>query len=699
MKRLTRLLLILGLLVAPTLSFLSGAYRSDGSESSDRPVLPPAPYDQIKASGEWRVSRFVPGGAWQTVLGPAQSGARIRFGLLPRASAKKAVSGRVRVAGQEIATFTFPGTGEWMDFTKTIPEGLSGEIVVEFESRLGFRLACCEATKPLPSAAPNVLIILIDTLRQDHLGCYGYHRPTSPHIDAFAAEAVRFHALVPQSSWTRPSVVSLLTSCYPSVHGGIDRNSMVRAGLPTAAEAFRSGGYETHAFMSNPLCLPYWGIGVEFGRVVDLVKADAEDMDDAEITDAVLSTLPILAGRPWFLYVHFMGPHWPYMPPKPYRDRFRTPETLGEETADVTQHLIDLYDGEIAYTDAQVGRLLDELKKTQLYDNCLIVIMSDHGEQFREHGEWGHGVSLFEEELRVPFLVRFPQGRYAGREIHDLVENVDIVPTLLDAAGVRGDPRFQGRSLLAIICGEPCAPRLAYASLALEGRSVHMARTLHTKFIEDRNADTKNWFDLRRDPRELDPVTRPDPAMNELQEHASRIATLASYGLNILVTGGSNPIRSVAGIIRGGDLAAAAPDFLDPVLSIEHMDGAYGFHLDLASRLQHAVGLDKWYAQGEQSSAHLRLPLNPDTPVALDLFVDGEPLSQIFLADPEGPPAAAAGIIVPSDLLADPLAFDAAVLPRRVAAYVWYVPEPGHVGDEDLDPFLREALTSLGYLH
>ncbi len=336
----------------------------------------------------------------------------------------------------------------------------------------------------------NVLIYIIDALRADHLSCYGYPRPTTPVLDALASDAqtVRFTQAFSTSTWTKPVAASILSGCYPPAHGVRTRQDLFTRAVPRLPALLQSAGYHTMAVsaignVSSPL-----GFAIGFDRFVDLYKdaglADRRTVSNtgawklyfehdttvvlplAEDVNAV--ALPWLdeqetATRPWFLFVWVLDPHDPYYPPAGY-DRWRDPSYRGRidgsaesvrrvrGQADV-QRLIDLYDGEIAYTDEQLGRLLDHLRRRGQFDDTLIVVAGDHGEAFGEHGDFVHGHLAYEEVMRVPLLIKFPSAvPVTGEANATLAQLVDVAPTVLDALGLgRLAAGMQGYSLLPLV--------------------------------------------------------------------------------------------------------------------------------------------------------------------------------------------------------------------------------------------------------
>jgi hypothetical protein len=277
---------------------------------------------------------------------------------------------------------------------------------------------------------PNIIILLADTLRADHLGKNGYSRNTSPVLDNFAAENVDFTYAVSPSSWTIPSVASLFTGLYPSAHGVMPRNretiSKLNDDFETLAEALKKEGYSTAAIAANFL------VSAKFGLDQGFEQFDTARGETAErITKRAINYLDHAKSlkNPFFLYVHYMDPHHPYQPPPPFNKMFAGP--LGSYSPEVMAD-ISLYDGEIRFTDTQIGELLSWLKKQGLFENSIVIITSDHGEQFGERGHLGHGNKLFSEEVRVPLMI---SAKGMKTKINIPVSLVDIYPTLLSFAG------------------------------------------------------------------------------------------------------------------------------------------------------------------------------------------------------------------------------------------------------------------------
>jgi len=311
-------------------------------------------------------------------------------------------------------------------------------------------LCVCAATgsSKLPAAdsKPNVIIITIDTLRADHLGCYGYRQIQTPNIDALARSAVRFtHAYTPVPI-TLPAHTALFTGSFPMATGVHDYAvNKVPASAVTLAKVLRQNGYATGAFIGAPVLDSHYGLNQGFETYfdhfdfthLDEAKADQVKRRGNVVINEALGWLKRNPRQPFLLWVHLYDPHYPYTPPEPYASRYKTRP----------------YDGEIAFADAQVGRLISFLRVTGLFSDSLVVLTSDHGEGLGEHGENRHGFFIYNSTLHVPLL--FKVAGTTPRVIEDEVSLVDIMPTVLQALRIPVPPTVQGRSLLSGILGRP----------------------------------------------------------------------------------------------------------------------------------------------------------------------------------------------------------------------------------------------------
>jgi len=297
-------------------------------------------------------------------------------------------------------------------------------------------------------AKPNVIFITIDTLRADHLACYGYRQIQTPNIDALARSAARFsHAYTPVPI-SLPAHTAIFTGSFPMATGMHDSTgNTLPASAVTLAEVLRDNGYATAAFLGSAVLDSRFGLNQGFDTYFDhfdLSRLDGtnrgllERRGDA-VMDAALDWLKRNRRQPFLLWVHLYDPHSPYAPPQPYATTYRTHP----------------YDGEIAFDDAQLARLLSFLKQTALDSNALMVLAGDHGEGLGEHGEKTHGLFIYNSTLQVPLLIKVPSA--APRVVEGEVSLVDVMPTILQALRIPIPPSVQGRSLLSEILGHPAA--------------------------------------------------------------------------------------------------------------------------------------------------------------------------------------------------------------------------------------------------
>lgn len=395
--------------------------------------------------------------------------------------------------------------------------------------------AAAPAAGPEPESAasgpgakpPHVLIFLVDTLRADRLGCYGYDRPTSPNIDRFAAGAVRFEHTVAQSSWTRPSTASILTGLYPHNHGARSRNHVLARDVAYLPEVLRSIGYRALGVSSNSIAGPTFGFRRGFSHFKQLPENLSSPGIHIPVWRVVNETLEWLERigpeDSFFVYMHAMDPHAPYYPPEPHRSRFAPDapagalgKNMGKLQPFEIPHLSDLYDAEIAAVDEHFGRLLEELDRRGFLDDALVVFVSDHGEEFQDHGNHGHGSNLYREQIHVPLIVQLPARLRAEVErsvVEEQVQQIDIVPTILEAIGRPDLIEADGRSLLPLMRsrGSRAEHRIAMSDLRNDGEAVdalllEQDDEPRRKLIDYWSAsfgETHQLFDTTSDPAEL----------------------------------------------------------------------------------------------------------------------------------------------------------------------------------------------------
>lgn len=320
----------------------------------------------------------------------------------------------------------------------------------------------------------RVIVIAVDTLRADHVSTHGYKRLTTPVLDKFAREeASTFSNTYASSSWTLPSTVSLMTGLHPHQHGVEDQGQKLHPDVPTLAQAFSQAGYLSAAFVTHIYVSSVFGIDSGFDDFFELsINWDFKEglqLRAEELNKAVFPWLAEHAKKPFFLYLHYFDPHWDYDAPNQFKNRFTDSGYKGPANGtwrfisqfipqrrrmykEDLDHLRALYDGEIAYTDHQLGLLFAELKRLDMWDSSVIVVLSDHGEEFQEHGSVHHIRTLYEEILRVPLMIKLPGGRkqWQRKTIPERVRTFDIAPTLLELAGIKMPTTFQSTSLLPL---------------------------------------------------------------------------------------------------------------------------------------------------------------------------------------------------------------------------------------------------------
>jgi arylsulfatase A-like enzyme len=357
----------------------------------------------------------------------------------------------------------------------------------------------------------NVLVLMFDTTRADHLGAYGYQRATSPTIDRFAEENVRYAYAVTAAPWTPPSVASMFTGFYPATHGWMPPNLRDQAKkmavkldpqLETLAEVFRSKGYATVGVSPNPWITQEFGFDQGFETFYAKERMVAEEVVKAGIKfigEAQKS------GKPFFAYLHFLDPHDPYSPPGAFHDAF-TDTPPGRSYAPEETKKVNLYDGEILYLDSQIERLFSHLKEQGLYEDLSIIIVGDHGEQFMEHGNQGHGHQLYNEELHVPLIVKSPK-HSEPKVIEVTASTVDIFRTALAAADLSTNADSPSISLFDEEALEARRGVLSEIERLVKQRSFTTSDGI--KLIVQDNGDSgeeiKGLFDWRKDYTEMNP--------------------------------------------------------------------------------------------------------------------------------------------------------------------------------------------------
>jgi arylsulfatase A-like enzyme/Flp pilus assembly protein TadD len=425
------------------------------------------------------------------------------------------------------------------------------------------RLAAETPAKP----APNVVLVTIDTLRADHVGCYGYKPIKTPNIDSLAADGARFEHAFAVVPVTLPSHSSMLTGTYPMLSGMHDFSAnKLSPQLPTLAAVLKQAGYATGAVIGSAVLDSRFGLNQGFDFYYDhfdFSRLEESNLDEMErpgnvVADLALDWLSKNSQKKFFLWMHLYDPHYPYRPPEPYS----------------REYAANLYDGEIAFADAQVGRLVRFLNDKGLYQNTLIVLSGDHGESLGEHGEKTHGFFIYNATMHVPLIIRLP-GNAAARTVSDLVSLVDLMPTVLAALGLDIPPQVQGRSLLPELRGDSTdRTRNLYGETFLPRLHFNWSELRATEnakyhFID---APRPELYDLARDPGEVHNLFPEKKAVAE-EMRSKLIALIRDYsaGKEMAEKTGLDPalmerLKSLgyAGFSGGSDPNVSNRDLPDP---------------------------------------------------------------------------------------------------------------------------------------
>lgn len=369
---------------------------------------------------------------------------------------------------------------------------------------------CQRGSSNNPAAEPrdaNVLLITLDTTRADHLSCYGTGGAKTPHLDGLAGRGVRFLHATAQVPLTLPSHACIMTGAYPPVHGLRDMGGFTLAkNHPTIASIAQAAGFETAAFVGSRVLAKHFGISNGFQTYDDDMASPTDEAlpgvfperRATVVTDRAVDWLKQNGGKRFFLWAHYYDPHAPYDPPEPYKRKYAK----------------DLYSGEIAYMDEQVGRLLDGLDRQGLSSRTLVVVIGDHGESLGEHGEMTHGVFLYDSTTHVPLIIAGPDVP-AGKVIDDQVRSIDLMPTIMEFLNLSPGAEAQGVSLWPLI-REGRRVRSNYAYLETLYPRTYMGwselRAMRTDTFKLIIAPHPELYNLERDPSETDNLISRFPA-------------------------------------------------------------------------------------------------------------------------------------------------------------------------------------------
>jgi arylsulfatase A-like enzyme/cytochrome c-type biogenesis protein CcmH/NrfG len=429
----------------------------------------------------------------------------------------------------------------------------------------------------------NLVVVTIDTLRPDHLGCYGYSKIETPAVDGIAHGGALFENAVTQTPLTPPSHASIFTGLYPTAHHVRDTGGFILApSTTTLATILQQQGWDTAAFISSAVLKKLFGLNQGFAVYDDQMPKPGkghEFAEDAErrAGDTVDRSVRWLEGqsrKPYFLWVHVYDPHAPYNPPAPFSQKYKGSP----------------YDGEIAYADHELGRLFDAVRKKSPAGNTLIAVLSDHGESLGEHGEYSHGVFLYDSTLRIAFMLSGP-GVPAGLRVKQQARTIDFLPTILELMGGKAPATAEGASLTPFFIGKDAPTAISYAEtlypkINMGWAELRAIRTNRWKYIR---APKPELYDLSQDAAEHN---------NVIQSHAAEVLRFEAQLKKVIGIDGPEKVETAAidertlnqlkslgytsGFsARSYDLTGQGADPKDRVRILKLMEAAERSHVDI----------------------------------------------------------------------------------------------------------------------
>jgi len=401
------------------------------------------------------------------------------------------------VAEERIDLFPFANTKVRIKFITTFasssPKKRAAEETIPEDVEFAYWENPVIYRSPVPrtqtTSPPNVILISLDTLRADHLKCYGYDRETSSHMDRLAADGALFRNAYSSTSWTLPSHMSLLTSLDNRNHRVNKANPHLDISIATLADLLRKNGYLTHAITGGALVSHRFGFSKGFDGYREFKRSQHHPRSAETLFRHFNQWVSKNKDKRFFLFLHTYQTHDPYTCPSPYNSAFFDGKPMPWNEGDMEkilfgdkrenhvpfrnlssleqENIIALYDGEIHYTDeVLIQPLIEELKKLGLYQNTMIILTSDHGEEFFDHGAWYHGHTLYKELIQIPLIIKFPHSEYRDQQIGDTVRIVDIMPTILEQLGIDYSPySLDGISLIPYLRGKTQPEQMAVADL------------------------------------------------------------------------------------------------------------------------------------------------------------------------------------------------------------------------------------------
>ena len=394
---------------------------------------------------------------------------------------------------------------------------------------------------------PNIILISIDALRADHLGCYGYHRNTSPNIDRLASQGVLFKNAFSQANWTLPSHTSIFLSQYVWRHKADGDKERLGNSFTTLAEILRDRNYTTCAFVGGGIVSAKFGFDQGFEIFKDGIPGGRGRHEISSYINKLLSWLESVRNRKFFLFIHTYDVHSPYSPPVPYFDLYTKGSCAGEHlrtsrailpelldasklTLEEIDYIMAVYAGGINYVDEQLGRVFEKLNQLGIDENTLIIITADHGESFKEHGKLGHCGKPYIEEVHVPLIIKGP-GIPKNRIYENFVQHIDIVPTILEILNIPQRKEMQGKSILPLM--NNCEIEEHFTTYSWGGSGAQGPVSLRTRqwtYIMNRNGPDE-LYDRINDPKEQKNIIEKRPIIaQKLKEELEDFIVLTSEG-------------------------------------------------------------------------------------------------------------------------------------------------------------------------
>jgi choline-sulfatase len=502
------------------------------------PALPPLTYGTLvqdaAVGGQKRKAILLPAPASLTYYVDVPKDAKLNLGLgagdaAKGGNAKPAVSAQIRVtpeSGKARDLWQGALSSTWQEQQLSLSAYAGSVVKLEISASGDGSAAFSAPTITVPqentaqakAPAKSVIVLLIDTLRADHLSAYEKRsRVKTPVLDAFAGEAAVMESAQSPENWTKPSVASVLTGLWPMSHGTKQSEAKLSDKALMVSEVFKAAGFQTASFIANGYVSDKFGFDQGWDFYTNYIRENRSTTAEKVFKEAA-DWVEKHKDKRFFLYVHTIDPHVPYSPPEEFLKMYQTEPYSGQVKPRLTPDLLEkakrvppkvtfndkdrayleaLYDGEISYHDKYLGVFVERLKKLGLYDQVVFVITADHGEEFYDHNSYGHGHSVYQELLHVPFMVRWP-GTVSPQRVATTVSTVDISPTVLTAAGVAVPDVMEGTDRVPQLLGAlPSAPPVAFSDFLDDRRVIRAGRW---KLILSGLRAT--FFDLKSDPGE-----------------------------------------------------------------------------------------------------------------------------------------------------------------------------------------------------